>query len=62
MKNKNKFKVNDKVFLKATKETVTISKCSYVPNMKRYSYTLMERPNTFFFEEELEPSSSPSQT
>ncbi|WP_199445821.1 hypothetical protein [Bacillus weihaiensis] len=55
MKNKhNKFEVNEKVVLKASKETVTISKYSYVANMKRYSYTLKEYPNTFYFEEEIE--------
>lgn len=54
MKNKqNKFEVNEKVYLKATKEIVTISNSSYVANMKRYSYTLKEYPNTFYFEEEL---------
>lgn len=54
MKNKKKFEVNEKVFLKATGEIVTINKCSYVTNMKRYSYTLKEHPNTFYFEEEME--------
>ncbi|MDZ5472269.1 hypothetical protein SM124_10970 [Bacillus sp. 31A1R] len=53
MKNKVKYEVNQKVLLKSTGETVTISKCSYVANMKRYSYTLKEHPNTFYFEEEL---------
>lgn len=54
MKNKqNKFEVNEKVYLKATKEIVTISNSSYVENMKRFSYTLKEYPNTFYFEEEL---------
>ncbi len=54
MKNKNKFKPNEKVLLKSTGETVTINKFSYVPNMKRYSYTCVEHPSTFFFEEEIE--------
>ncbi|WP_168733855.1 hypothetical protein [Metabacillus sediminilitoris] len=54
MKNKNKFKENEKVCLKATGETVTINKCSYVANMKRYSYTLKEHQNTFYFEEEMD--------
>ncbi|MCT8138364.1 hypothetical protein H1D32_11745 [Anaerobacillus sp. CMMVII] len=52
MKGKNKFQANDKVTLKATGETVTISKFSYVSNMKRYSYTVKEHPQTFYFEEE----------
>jgi hypothetical protein len=54
MKNKNKFKPNDKVLLKSTGETITINKFSYVPNMKRYSYTCVEYPSTFYFEEEIE--------
>ncbi|MCM3163360.1 hypothetical protein KDJ21_019300 [Metabacillus litoralis] len=54
MKNNNKFKIDEKVFLKAKKEVVTITNCSYVANMKRYSYTLKEYPNTFYFEEEME--------
>ncbi len=54
VKNKqSKYEVNEKVYLKATKEIVTISNTSYVANMKRYSYTLKEYPNTFYFEEEL---------
>jgi len=54
VKNKqNKYEVNEKVRLKATNEIVTISNSSYVANMKRYSYTLKEYPNTFYFEEEL---------
>ncbi|MFE8700665.1 hypothetical protein ACFYKX_08575 [Cytobacillus sp. FJAT-54145] len=54
MKNKEKFKVNEKVLIKATGETGTIHKRSFVANMKRYSYTLKEHPNTFYFEEELD--------
>ncbi|WP_169891251.1 hypothetical protein [Litchfieldia alkalitelluris] len=53
MKNKNKFEVNEKVLIKATGKTMTVSKCSFVANMKRYSYTLKEMPQTFYFEEEL---------
>lgn len=54
MKNKqSQFEVNEKVYLKATKEIVTISNSRYVENMKRFSYTLKEYPNTFYFEEEL---------
>lgn len=56
MKSKNKFQADDKVTIKATGQTVTISKCKYVPNMKRYSYTVKENPQTFYFEEELELS------
>jgi hypothetical protein len=55
MKNKKKFDVDEKVLLIATGETVTITNCSFVANMKRYSYTLKEHPNTFYFEEELKP-------
>ncbi|MFD1737497.1 hypothetical protein ACFSCX_13130 [Bacillus salitolerans] len=54
MKGKNKFKNEDKVRIKTTGETVTISKFSYVPMMKRYSYTVKEYPNTFYFQEEIE--------
>ncbi|GAE37521.1 hypothetical protein JCM9157_4829 [Halalkalibacter akibai JCM 9157] len=54
MKNKNKFITNQKVRLKSTGETITINKFSYVPNMKRYSYTCVEHPKTFYFEEEIE--------
>ncbi|MFC0272723.1 hypothetical protein ACFFIX_14905 [Metabacillus herbersteinensis] len=53
MKHKNKFKDDEKVILKVTGEKVTISHSSYVPNMKRYSYTLKEYPQTFYFEEEI---------
>ncbi|OIJ16835.1 hypothetical protein BKP37_04705 [Anaerobacillus alkalilacustris] len=54
MKNKNKFQTNDKVSILATGQTVTVNKFKYVPNMKRYSYTVNENPQTFYFEEELE--------
>ncbi|MGD6834026.1 hypothetical protein ACQCT5_17780 [Sutcliffiella halmapala] len=53
MKLKNKFQDNEKVVLKSTGEEVTISKFNYVPNLKRYSYTLKEYPKTFYFEEEI---------
>ncbi|MDT8861576.1 hypothetical protein N0O92_15265 [Alkalihalobacillus sp. MEB130] len=53
MKSKNKFQTNEKVILKSTGEIITINKFSYVPNMKRYSYTCLEHPSTFFFEEEM---------
>ncbi|MEC2072390.1 hypothetical protein [Alkalihalophilus marmarensis] len=55
---KNKFDKNEKVLLKSLKETVTVNKFSYVPNMKRYSYTVKEYPHTFYFEEELEQLST----
>ncbi|MBP3953257.1 hypothetical protein [Bacillus suaedae] len=55
MKGKNKFQPNEKVLLKSTGETVTINKFNYVPNMKRYSYTCLEHPSTFYFEEEIKP-------
>ncbi|MFE7062616.1 hypothetical protein ABN702_08605 [Bacillus haimaensis] len=53
LKLKNKFQDNEKVVLKSTGEQVTISKFNYVPNLKRYSYTLKEYPKTFYFEEEI---------
>ncbi|WP_169907734.1 hypothetical protein [Priestia abyssalis] len=55
MKHKNKFQDDEKVILKATGEMVTINKFTYVANMKRYSYTIKERPQTFYFEEEITP-------
>lgn len=55
MKYKNKFQDDEKVILKATGEIVTINKFTYVANMKRYSYTIKERPQTFYFEEEITP-------
>ncbi|WP_226036869.1 hypothetical protein [Aquibacillus saliphilus] len=58
MKSKNKFEYNQKVKLRSTGEPVTINKWSYVENMKRYSYTVEEYPNTFYFEEELEEISA----
>ncbi|MDE5413641.1 hypothetical protein [Alkalihalobacterium chitinilyticum] len=51
---KNLFTSGEEVIIKATDETVTVSKSQYVKNMKRYSYTVKEQPATFFFEEELE--------
>lgn len=50
---KNLYTNGDEVNIKTTGETVTIVNCQYVKNMKRYSYTVKEYPNTFFFEEEL---------
>lgn len=47
------FTIGDEVKIKSSGESVTISKCQYVKNMKRYSYIVNEHPNTFFFEEEL---------
>jgi hypothetical protein len=52
MKQNNKFDVGEKVKLVISGETVTINKYSYVANMKKYSYTLKEKPRTFYFEEE----------
>ncbi|WP_407271829.1 hypothetical protein [Radiobacillus sp. PE A8.2] len=51
---KNKFQKDQVVRIKSTGETVTINKMMYVDNMKRYSYTMKEKPNTFYFEEEIE--------
>jgi hypothetical protein len=58
MKYKNKYQENEKVRIKLNGEVGTISKFSYVPNMKRYSYILKEYPNTFYFEEEIEPETT----
>jgi hypothetical protein len=51
------FSNGDEVIIKTTGESVTIIKCQYVDNMKRYSYTVSEYPNTFYFEEELKKES-----
>ncbi|WP_197028336.1 MULTISPECIES: hypothetical protein [unclassified Bacillus (in: firmicutes)] len=53
MSGKNKYQIGDKVTIKATDETVTISKLMFVKNMKKYSYTIKENPSTFYFEDEL---------
>ncbi|WP_078593044.1 hypothetical protein [Evansella clarkii] len=50
---KNLYTTGDQVQIRATGETVTIMKAQYVKNMKRYSYTVNQYPNTFYFEEEL---------
>lgn len=50
---KNLFNNGEEVSIKASGESVIISKCQYVKNMKRYSYIVNEYPNTFFFEDEL---------
>ena len=47
------FTTGEEVNIRASGESVTINKSQYVKNMKRYSYTVNEYPNTFFFEEEL---------
>ncbi|WP_177177228.1 hypothetical protein [Bacillus sp. MUM 116] len=47
------FTIGEEVKIKVSGESVTIYKCQYVKNMKRYSYVVKEYPNTFFFEEEL---------
>ncbi|CRK82899.1 hypothetical protein BN000_02854 [Neobacillus massiliamazoniensis] len=50
---KSLFTIGEKVKIKASGKSVTIYKCQYVKNMKRYSYIVNEYPKTFFFEEEL---------
>jgi hypothetical protein len=50
----NRFSNGQTVSIKETGEEVTILKWQYVKNMKRYSYTVKERPGTFYFEEELQ--------
>ncbi|MFA9558518.1 hypothetical protein ACERII_14520 [Evansella sp. AB-rgal1] len=50
---KSQFSVGEEVNIKESGESVTILKCQYISNMKRYAYTVNEHPNTFFFEEEL---------
>lgn len=53
LKRKNKFEANEVVILISTGEKVTINKSSYIANMKRYSYTIKENPNMFYFEDEM---------
>jgi hypothetical protein len=53
MKQNNKFIEGEKVTISSTGETVTIKKLSYVANMKKFSYTTLEKPSTFYFEEEI---------
>lgn len=53
-KGKNKFQKGEKVILKDTGEKVTINKSAYVANMKRFSYTIKEHPQSFYFEEEIQ--------
>ncbi|MFD2334669.1 hypothetical protein ACFSR7_35955 [Cohnella sp. GCM10020058] len=55
MKYKNKFQDGESVQVRGTRELVTINKWSYIPSMKRYTYTLIEHPETFVFEDELMP-------
>lgn len=50
---KSLFTIGEEVNIRTSGESVTIFKCQYVKNMKRYSYVVNEYPNTFFFEEEL---------
>jgi hypothetical protein len=50
---KSLFDSGEEVNIRTSGESVTIIKCQYVKNMKRYSYIVNEHPNTFFFEEEL---------
>lgn len=45
------FDDGEKVLLNG--ETVTVKEWAYAPNMARFTYTIMEYPETFFFEYEL---------
>ncbi len=47
----NKFEDGDKVVLDG--EIVTVDRWSYVPKIGQYTYSIIERPTTFFFESEL---------
>ncbi|WP_155891041.1 hypothetical protein [Ectobacillus panaciterrae] len=53
MMRKSLFTSGEEVNIRASGESVTIFKCQYVKNMKRYAYIVNEYPKTFFFEEEL---------
>lgn len=54
MADKNIFNIGETVRIKTTDELVTINKCQYVKNMKKYSYTIKEKPSTFYFEDEFQ--------
>ncbi|MDN4523274.1 hypothetical protein [Fictibacillus fluitans] len=49
----NQFIAGESVKIKATDEMVTVLRCKFIKNMKRYSYVVKENPSTFYFEEEL---------
>lgn len=51
---KNKFQDGQTVRLKSTNEILTVAEWGYVPRMREFTYTVLERPSTFFFENELE--------
>lgn len=53
MKWSNKFEDGETVIIKHTGEQATINEWSYTPLLKRYTYSLKERPGTFFYESEL---------
>jgi hypothetical protein len=53
VKRRNKFEHNDVVILIDTGEKVTINKTCYVAKMKKYTYTIKEKPKMFYFEEEM---------
>lgn len=52
----NKYQDGEKVKLKETGEEVTVDRWNYAPNMRRYTYTIVEQPSTFYFEEEIQPT------
>jgi hypothetical protein len=50
----NKFQDCEKVLLREQNEIVTVSRWSYIPKKRVYSYTIIENPATFYFEHELD--------
>ncbi|MFC7370734.1 hypothetical protein ACFQPF_03490 [Fictibacillus iocasae] len=50
----NLYQTGEVVTISKTEEPVTISKYQYIKHMKKFSYIVMEYPNTFYFEEELQ--------
>lgn len=54
MEYQNKFEDGQKVRIIGTPEIVTVNRWAYAPKMKRYTYTVIESPPTFYFEHELE--------
>ena len=48
---RNKFEDGEKVLIED--EVVTVNQWNYVPSMARYTYTIIENPSTFYFENEL---------
>jgi hypothetical protein len=58
----NKFQDGEKVLVKEWGVIETVDKWSYVPSMRRFTYTTLENPATFYFESELDLPKAPDST